>query len=79
MTLCVSPEDTYCGINMEDDNNETFLGMISDVPVSIDGRVTLIYFLVFDMAPVDVIVGYPPLKFSSGKVGRWQPVRINIV
>lgn len=55
--MSITPEDTNHKINMADGNNATVLGMIADVPVSFDRKVSLMDFLLVEGVPVDIIVG----------------------
>lgn len=55
--MFILTEDTNRRISMADSHNMTVLGMIFNVPVSIDGKVALMDFLIVDGVPVDVIVG----------------------
>lgn len=60
--ISITMEDTNRKVTMAYGKNATVLGMISDVPVSFDGKVALMKFMVVDGLTVDVIVGYHALQ-----------------
>ena len=58
--LSLSPKPTSTKITVR--QKTTCLGSIEDVPVSFNGTVTSLNFLVVARSPVDILIGYPTLE-----------------
>ena len=60
--LSLSPKPTSTKIAVANGQKTTCLGSIEDVPVSFNGTVTSLNFLVIAGSPFDILIGYPTLK-----------------
>ena len=60
--LSLSPKPTSTKITVANGQKTTCLGSIEDVPVSFNGTVTSLNFLVVAGSPVDILIGYPTLE-----------------